>query len=232
MGKKKEHIRSPFIGALRKKSPFGQLLEHLSKVRECVDILEKGLIKYYGGDYLAFTNLVDIISKLEHEADLIEANIEHHLPRSLFMPVDRWKFLWTLREQDRILDHAENLAEMLDIRPTKIPKELQPLFMEHLKLVLKTVEVMENAVVNIKDLVESSFVKREREQTKKLIHKVHHGEWMADNKKYEITKEIYKLEKKLDPMDVYHLLKISDWVDNIADSAENVAEWLRNMIAK
>ena len=44
--------------------------------------------------------------------------------------------------------------------------------------------------------------------------------------------EIYKLEKKLNPMDVYHLLKIADWVDDIADHAENVADWLRAMIAK
>ena len=43
---------------------------------------------------------------------------------------------------------------------------------------------------------------------------------------------IYKLEKKLNPLDVYHLLKIADWVDDIADHAENVADWLRAMIAK
>jgi uncharacterized protein Yka (UPF0111/DUF47 family) len=47
-----------------------------------------------------------------------------------------------------------------------------------------------------------------------------------------MTKGIYKLEKKLDPMDAYHLLKIADWVDDIADHAENVADWLRAMIAK
>jgi uncharacterized protein Yka (UPF0111/DUF47 family) len=91
---------------------------------------------------------------------------------------------------------------------------------------------MEDAVCNIKDLVETSFVKREREQTKEFIYKVHKLEYKADKKKYEMTKGIYTLEKKLDPMDVYHLLKIADWVDDIADHAENVADWLRAMIAK
>ena len=33
-------------------------------------------------------------------------------------------------------------------------------------------------------------------------------------------------------MDTYHLLKIINWVDDIADRAENVADWLRSMIAK
>ena len=47
-----------------------------------------------------------------------------------------------------------------------------------------------------------------------------------------MTKGIYKLERKIDPMDVYHLLKIADWADDVADHAENVADWLRAMIAK
>ena len=163
---------------------------------------------------------------------MIKRNLRNHLPTSLFMPVDKGKFMWALREQDKILDHAENLVRMLDMRRTKIPKELQEVFIEHAKLVMKTVEAMQDAVGNIRDLVKASFVKREREQTKKFIYNVHELEWKADQKKYEMTKGIYKLEKKLDPMDVYHLLKIADWIDDIADHAENVADWLRAMIAK
>ena len=47
-----------------------------------------------------------------------------------------------------------------------------------------------------------------------------------------MNRGIYKLEKKLDSMDIYHLLKIADWVDDIADHAENVVDWLRAMMAK
>ena len=35
----------------------------------------------------------------------------------------------------QFLDHAENLVEMLDMRHTKIPEELQTIFIEHAKLV-------------------------------------------------------------------------------------------------
>ena len=230
--KGKNHFRAPVADTFRRKSPFSQLLEHMEKVRECINILGDGLVKYYKGDYKNFSDLAKKVSEIEHEADLIKSNIRNHLPTHLFMPVDKGKFMWALREQDAILDHAENLAKMLDMRHTKIPKELQEVFIEHAKLVMKTVKAMEDAVGNIRDLVETSFVKREREQTKQFIYKVHELEWKADEKKYEMTKGIYELEKKLDPMDVYHLLKISDWVDDIADHAENVADWLRAMIAK
>ena len=232
MAKKKDHFRAPVADTFRRKSPFGQLLEHMEKVRECIEILGDGLIKYYNGNYKGFSDLAEKVSEIEHEADGIKRNLRNHLPTSLFMPVDKGKFMWALREQDKILDHAENLVKMLDMRHTKIPKELQEVFISHIKLVMKTVEAMQDAVGNIRDLVETSFVKREREQTKKYIYKVHELEWKADQKKYEMTQGIYNLEKKLDPMDVYHLLKIADWVDDIADHAENVADWLRAMIAK
>lgn len=227
-----KHYRAPISNTVRRKSPFDQLLDHMSKVRECINLLGEGLIKYYKGNYEGFSKLSERVSELEHEADGIKANIRNHLPTWVFMPVDKGRFLWALREQDAILDHAENLMQMLDMRHTKIPKELQDLFIEHARLVMKTVVAMEDSVQSIRDLIEASFVKREREHTKEFIHKVHEYEWQADQKKYDLTKSIYKLEKKLSPMDVYHLLKISDWVDDIADHAENVADWLRSMIAK
>lgn len=232
MEEKKVHVRSPVSDTFRKKSPFGQLLEHMSKVQECIDVLHNGLTNYYKGDYKSFSDVATRVDHLEHEADLIKSNIRNHLPKTIFMPVDKGKFLWALREQDKILDHAENLVKMLDMRRTKIPKELQNDFLEHVDLVLKTVYKMKEAVENIKDLIETSFVKREREQTKEFIYEVHRFEREADAIRYKITKEIYEIEKKLSPMDVYHLIKIVDWVDDIADHAENVADWLRSMIAR
>jgi len=228
----KNHFRAPVADTYRRKTPFTQLLDHMGKVRECIDSLGDGLINYYKGNYKNFSRLTKKVSEIEHEADIIKSNLRNHLPGSLFMPVDKGKFMWALREQDAILDHADNLARMLDMRRTKIPKKLQKPFIDHAKAVMKTVDAMEVAVENIKDLVETSFVKREREQTKEFIYKVHENEYKADQLKYEMTKGIYELEKKINPMDVYHLLKIADWVDDIADHAENVADWLRAMIAK
>ncbi len=228
----KNHFRAPVSDIFRRKTPFFQLVNHMCKVREGIGLLHKSILNYYKGNYKDFTNIAKKISKIEHEADIIKGNIRNHLPSSLLMPVDKGKFLWALREQDAILDHAENLAEMLDMRHTKIPENLQPIFIEHANIVFDTIKAMEEAVCNIRDLVQTGFVKREREQTKEFIYKIHKLEYKADKKKCEMNKGVYKIEKKLDPMDVYHLLKIADWVDEIADHAENVADWLRSMIAK
>ncbi|HEC76986.1 MAG TPA: TIGR00153 family protein [Thermoplasmatales archaeon] len=224
--------RAPVGDTYRKKSPFEGLFEHMKKVRECISILRDGLMKYIEGEFENFHTVAEKVSELEHEADLIKGNIRAHLPRSILMPVDKRYFLWVLREEDAILDHAENLAQLLDLRHTNIPDELREDFKEHMNLVAQTVEEMEKAVENVKDLIETSFSGKEREESKKYIHNVHQKEWEADQKRYEITKKIYAIEKKLSPMDEYHLLKMVDWIDDIADHAENVADWLRAMIAK
>ncbi|MCD6512005.1 MAG: TIGR00153 family protein [Thermoplasmata archaeon] len=224
--------RVPVVETYRKKSPFDGLLEHMHVVKKCISMLTDEVIKYYDGNFEGFAKVAEEVSKMEHEADLIKGNIRAHLPRSILMPVDKKYFLWLLREEDSILDHAENLAQLLDLRHTRIPDELREDFKEHARKVAETVEEMEKAVGKVKELVETGFASRIREEVKKLIHNVHKKEWEADQVRYRIMKKIYEIEDKLDAMDEYHLLKISDWVDDIADHAENVADWLRAMVAK
>jgi uncharacterized protein Yka (UPF0111/DUF47 family) len=64
-----DHFRAPVSDAYRRKSPFDQLVDHMGKVRECIDLLTNGLIRYYKGDYTGFSELADKISAFEHEAD-------------------------------------------------------------------------------------------------------------------------------------------------------------------
>lgn len=226
------HSRTPVADTFRKKSPIEGLLQHMNKVRECIEILKDGLKDYYEGEFERFSGIAERVAQLEHEADLIKGNIRAHLPRFVLMPVDKGQFQWLLREEDAILDHAENLAEMLEMRHTKIPKKLKNLFIEHLEKVVETIRVMEEVIDRFKILLETSFVTKERDMVKEKIHEVHRKEWEADQIKFKLTKEIYKMEKRLKPMDEYHLLKIADWVDDMADHAENVADLVRAMIAR
>jgi len=172
--------RVPVVETYRKKSPFDGLLEHMHVVKKCISMLTDEVIKYYDGNFEGFAKVAEEVSKMEHEADLIKGNIRAHLPRSILMPVDKKYFLWLLREEDSILDHAENLAQLLDLRHTRIPDELREDFKEHARKVAETVEEMEKAVGKVKELVETGFASRIREEVKKLIHNVHKKEWEAD----------------------------------------------------
>lgn len=232
--KEAKHYRAPIAQTLRKKSPFDSLFEHAQKVRECLSVLNEGFERYLDGDFEGFHSYRDRVSELEHQADLIKYNARAHLPRFLFMPVSKGDFLSAISQQDKILDYAEALADLMDMRPTKVPEELRPLMVEHKKQVLETAAIYEKTVLNMSEAVSSSFSKRERDETKALIKQVHKAEWQADQRGNEAKRKVYELEMagKIGPMDEYHILKIIDWVDEIADRAENASERLRIMIAR
>ena len=229
----KNHFRAPLTNTFRKKSPFNLLSENMLKICQCGKLLlEDELIRYYSEDFSTIEETSKKVSKLEHEADLIKGNLRNHLPKSIFMPVDKGKFLRALSEQDSILDHADNLARMLYMRHTVIPEDLRDIFIEHARLSNQTLLAMEKAVESLCKLLQTGFGRKERKKIKEYIHEVHKYEYLADQKRHEATYGIYRIEDQLDAMDVYHLIKIVDWVDDIADHAENVSDWLRAMIAK
>lgn len=232
--KEAKHYRAPIAETLRKKSPFDSLLEHAQKVHECLAVLNEGFEKYLDGDFEGFHSYRDRVSQLEHEADMIKYNARAHLPRFLFMPVSKGDFLSALSQQDKILDYAEALADLMDMRPTRIPDDLRPLMAEHKKQVLETAAIYERAVGNLGEAIASSFSKRERDETKALIKQVHKAEWQADQCGNAAKRKVYELEVAgtMGAMDEYHILKMIDWVDEIADRAENASERLRIMIAK
>jgi predicted phosphate transport protein (TIGR00153 family) len=171
------------------------------------------------------------IRELEHEADLIKSNLRSHLPSFIFLPVKRGDFLMLLREEDKILDFAEDVANLMAMRHTKVPTEIKTDLIAHTKKVVETAKAYEDAVLNLKDLLETSFGKREREETKKMIHEVHRKEWEADQVEAKLSKKLFNYED-LDPISIIHLLKIVDRMDQIANHAENAGDWLRAMLAK
>jgi hypothetical protein len=223
-----EHARIPILNALRK-SPFDGLLQHAGKVKECIKAFSLAVEHYCDEEYEEFDRLKEKVSELEHEADLIKGNVRAHLPKGIFMPVDKGDFLMCLREQDSILDYAEDAVLWLSFRKTKIGERIKEDFLNHLYKVVESVETLEKAMDNIRDLV-SSFRGKKREEIKKMIKEVHQKEWEADEIERKLTKEIFEMD--LAPMESFHLLKVVDLIAQIANHAENAGDRARAMIAK
>ena len=207
MEKESKLGRVPAAATLRK-SPFEGLYLHSEKVRECIATLDEALRAYCEEDYDKFNELAKKVIELEGEADQIKGNTRNHLPRFIFMPVDKADFLMLLREEDKILDYAEDTAVWLEFRHTPIPDSIKGDFMAHADKVVECVEILQKSMQNLRDLLETSFSRKEREQTKKLIHEI------------------------LDPVSIFHLVKVVDIIAQIANHAENAGDRIRAMIAK
>ena len=105
------------IARLFGKSPFAPLQTHMNKVGSCVDKLVRIFDILLKGDSEKIERLVEELSQLEHEADLTKNDIRNHLPKSLFLPIDRSHFLEILSIQDSIADKAEEIGILLTLKP-------------------------------------------------------------------------------------------------------------------
>src|SRR2546428_11702228 len=95
------------IAKLFGKSPFAPLQTHMEKVSCCVSELPVLFQAMMDQDMEAIQQISDTISRLEHDADLTKNDIRNHLPKSLFLPVDRGSLLEILSLQDALADQAE-----------------------------------------------------------------------------------------------------------------------------
>jgi len=211
------------------RSPFDGLLKHATKVKQCTAALQQAMEAYCKGKYKEFKELADKVSELEEEADWIKGNIRNHLPRGIWMPVDKADFLMALKEQDAILDFAEDAVIWLSFRRTPIPPDLRERFLDHLSKVVDTVTILEQVMEDVKLLVTSPR-RRERELCKKRLREVHHKEWEADQVERRLALDLFNND--LDPVSLFHLLKVVDLIGDIANHAENVGDRVRAMLAR
>ncbi len=227
-----KHFRAPIFDTIRGKSPFDGLWAHAGKVRECVSALVETTDAFVAGQDVK--ELAATVSRLEFEADEIKSNVRNHLPGNVRMPVDKALFLQTLSEQDSILDEAEDAAIWMSMRSTKVPPAIGTGLKALLTKVVETVEAYEDAVGNMHDVIETGFVKREREEEKTLIHRVHELEHETDVLSRELSALLLapEAEKDLGPIAVYHLLKLTLQISKVADHAENAGDRLRAMLSK
>jgi len=221
--------RIPMMGMLRV-SPFDKLLEHAQKIKAGMNVLKECITTYCEGDFDKSEKLSEKVIQLEHEADIIKGNITAHLPKEILLPVDTGVFLRLLSEQDSILDFAEDAVVWLHFRKTKVPKQVKGDLLKHLYKVIECIELFEKVISHVKEIVSFYGSSQLRDKIKETIKEVHQKEWEDDQIGRTFAKKIFNL--KIDPLSVYHLLKLGNLIGQIAKHAEHAADRVRAMIAR
>jgi predicted phosphate transport protein (TIGR00153 family) len=230
MDKDDVSTRAPILQTLRK-SPFEGLQEHFKIIKAGIRIWEKAVQAYVKGDHKNFIKYTKMVDQYEEKADYVKGNIRNHLPKFIFLPIDKGDFLMLLKELDGILDSAKDVVVLMEMRKTKIPKNLQKDMMAVINKALEPVETLERVMEMLKTILESSFGGKPREDIKEEIHKIHRLEHESDLIEKKISKELFNAEN-MDPIAIIHLLKIVDRIGHIPDHVENAGDRIRAMLAK
>ena len=93
----------------------------MDKVASCLAELPSLFKAFLKQDAQKIEEISLKISQLEHEADLTKNDIRNHLPKSLFLPLDRGALLEILALQDTLADQAEEVAMCMRLSPLELP---------------------------------------------------------------------------------------------------------------
>jgi hypothetical protein len=213
-------------------SPFKPLEEHILRVMECSNLLKECVKAFVKEDFERSEELALRISQVEHEADKIKNYIREHLPRSIFMPVNRGDFLNYLREQDHVADRIEDVALLMSLRRTKLPDELKADLLDLTKKVCDVVDIVPLALKGMNELLEMSFIRRKECRCMEYINLLNEKEQLTDDLHLKISKHLFGIEDQLTHGEFFHLMRTIKVLARVADHAENCGDRMRVMVAK
>lgn len=222
-------MRIPFL-SLFMTSPFEGLQEHAEKIKECTWAFQQAIECHIADQCQSFEKFRLEVDKLESEADAIKRRIRGHLPKGTLMPVDKFELFRYLHEQDKVLDAVEEALDWLSFRTEPgIPKALEKDFYLLVDAVLDPVEEMCRMVSEARTYFKT-FSEKQRNVVKKIIHTLRQHEHEADKAEDDIKQKV--LNMTIEPVIIFHMIRLAEIIGSIADHAENAGDMMRAMLAR
>lgn len=218
------------IANLFGKSPFVPLQSHMRKVSECIDGLGELFLIFVNEDFDSIGEIARKISKTEHEADLVKNDIRNHLPRGLFLPVDRGKLLEIISTQDEIADTAENVAVLCSLKRLPVPAAVKVVFLEFCSKSTECFQLSRAVIEQLDELLESGFGGVEAEKVRELVHAVAVKEHEVDLCQRELLRIMFDSEDVLNYAEFHLWLRILSEISTISDLSENLADKVRTTL--
>lgn len=214
------------------KSPFGPLQEHMRVVVECADKVSGLFDALCAGDENKISEIRDEIFALENKADEIKNELRSHLPKTLFMPVDRRDILEILDLQDSIADTAQDIAGALMVRRPKVLVSIRSPLMDLTSRCLEACHQMARIMEQLDELVETGFRGHGAGSVLAMINELNRIETDTDLKSIDLLSELFAHEDEIDPVSLMVWHRLIRWVGDLADYSEKVGNRLRLLIAR
>jgi len=222
-------MRIPFLSFFIT-SPFEGLLEHAEKVKECAWAFQQAIECHISDRCRQFEELRKEVSQLENQADSIKRRIRGHLPVGTLMPVSKFQLFRYLREQDQVLDAVKDALNWISYRSEPgIPEELHKDMFLLVDAVIDPLKELSRMVEGAKRYF-ASYSEKQRVAVKEIIRKVRSQEHAADKAEAEIKQRMFNMD--IDPVTVYHMVRLAEIIGSIADHAENAGDMMRAMLSR
>lgn len=212
------------------KSPFIPLQAHMEKVAVCVRKVGELFDAFNRHDHDAVDALAAEISDLEHQADQVKYDIQGHLPRSLFLAVDRDRLLEILAVQDSIADKAENIGVLLTLKRITMFDTFRDKFDAFLKKNLDAFDGVNEVIHQLDELLETGFGGGEAEKVMQMVDIVARREYEADLIQRDLLKTLFASEDRLSVGDFFLWSRLLEQISDLSNLSERLANRVRRIL--
>jgi predicted phosphate transport protein (TIGR00153 family) len=214
------------------KSPFEPLAKHGQMVDDVIQEVTPLIEALLAQNWSETKEVFDRISRMEHRADQLKAEIRDHLPRSIFLPVDRGDLLRLLKAQDAMADDVEDLAVLITMRETPVPEKLKAHVRELMDQVLRAAMTWFTISKLLPQLQEAAFTGPEVKKVLDLIDTLGEQEWRSDQLGAQLGRESVLLEDELGAISLMFVMRIGQKLGDIPNHAETAGDMVRLMLAR
>lgn len=209
------------------RSPFAPLLDHMDIVANAVQTVPHLFAAIEARDYSRVDELVEKISVTEHQADLYKNDIRNHLPKSLFLPIDRSQLLEILTIQDTIADKAEDIAVLTTLKQLEMYPPFKEDFNKFLEKNLQTFEGVKAIMHELHQLLESSFGGNEAEKVRAMVDEVAFLEHEVDLIQRSLLKKLFSITDEMHFSTFLVWQKTFQAIGDISNLSEKLANRIR-----
>ncbi len=208
------------IASLLGHSPFKPMQEHMRITKDCAAELPALFDALIEGNQERLLEQKDKIFTLEQEADNLKNDLRAHLPKSLFMPVDRRDLLELLDMQDNIANTAQDIAGLMMQRDMTVPEKIKDPLTAMVQRCVETVNQAAAVIETLDELIEIGFRGKEAVHVEEMVATLSDTEDETDQMGIALTRSLFSLEDEMNPVSVMFWYQMLQWIGNLADDAE------------
>lgn len=224
-------IRSPLM-QLFGQSPFKPLQEHFKVVLQCANEVPELLIAAQSFESETVTSIRDRIFSLESEADNIKNELRSHLPKTIFLPVDRRELLVILDMQDSIADAAQDIAGMLVVRDMRLPDQVHEPVMALTHRCVEACNQLGRIMEEMDKLTATGFRGPEAEKVMYMIDELNKIETDTDVHAVNLMKVLFANENEIGAVSTVMWDRVIHWIGDLANFAERAGNRHRLLLAR
>ncbi len=193
--------------------------EHSKKVSNCVaELVNLIEVIMSGGSADEALMFIKRISEMEHEADIMRRSILKALSKGKLDPSEREDLVHLTKRLDSVANNANAAARRISILNLNYVRMLGDPFVKMVKDAKKCAD----------KLVKTMDAFREGRDVSSLIDEVSQAEFEVDQDHLELRKSLQKWTRNdVPPFTAITLSNLIDFIEGIADSAEETADFIR-----